>query len=61
MKALPKYLALAEEIKQAIAAGDYPTGARLPSKRVLADRYGVSLMTAEHALALLGEEGYLEA
>ena len=56
-----KYLTLAEEIKKKIAAGDYPSGTRLPSKRVLADRHGVSLITAEHALALLEEEGYLEA
>lgn len=61
MKNEPKYLAIAEEMKRAIAAGDYPSGTRLPSKRALADRHGVSLSTAEHALALLEEEGYLEA
>ena len=59
MKKRTKYLAVAEEIKRKIAAGDYPSGSRLPSKRVLADRHGVSLITAEHALSLLEEEGYL--
>lgn len=56
-----KYLSVAEDIRKKIAEEDYPAGSRLPSKRVLADRYGVSIVTAAHALDLLSEEGYLEA
>ena len=36
-------------------------GSRLPSKRSLAAETGLSLITVEHALALLCDEGYAEA
>ena len=55
------YLRLYERLREEIVRGVYPYGARLPSKRQLAEEAGVSVITAEHALALLTDEGYLEA
>ncbi|MCF0135190.1 MAG: PLP-dependent aminotransferase family protein [Lachnospiraceae bacterium] len=55
----PLYIQLYERLRKEIAEAVYPFGERFPSKRVLADRYGLSLITVEHALELLLEEGYL--
>ena len=60
-RSTPLYLTLYEKLKNEIAAGLYPYSARLPSKRTLAQENGVSLVTVEHALELLSDEGYLEA
>ena len=57
----PLYLTLYETLRRDILAGVYPHGTRLPSKRQIARDRGVSILTAEHALALLAEEGYAEA
>jgi len=57
----PAYLQLYRQLRDDIVAGVWPRGARLPSKRLLAEEAGVSLVTAEHALALLCEEGYAES
>ncbi len=59
--ARPIYIQLYEILKKAITDGIYPYNSRFLSKRVISDRYGVSLITVEHALALLFEEGYLES
>ncbi|MCH5198915.1 MAG: PLP-dependent aminotransferase family protein [Oscillospiraceae bacterium] len=56
-----KYLELYEELRNDIITGVYPYSARLPSKRTLADKAGISVITAEHALALLMDEGYIES
>ena len=58
---MPAYLALYERLRREIIAGDYPCGSRMPSKRQLAEETGLSLVTVEHALSLLCDEGYLEA
>ncbi len=42
-----------------IIAGNYPYNTKLPSKRNLAEKTGVSIITIEHAYALLCEEGYV--
>ena len=57
----PAYLTLYEKIKKEIVEGVYVNGNRLPSKRVLAQNLGISIITIEHAYELLGEEGYVEA
>ncbi len=57
----PRYLQLYEILRQQITEGLFPLGTRFPSKRILSDRYGVSLITVEHTLDLLMDEGYLEA
>ena len=60
-KRTPAYLTLYERLRAQIIAGDYPYGTKLPSKRQLAEEAGLSLVTVEHALTLLCDEGYLEA
>ena len=56
-----RYLRLYERLRKAILEGDYVPGTRLPSKRALADETGTSVITVEHAYALLCDEGYVEA
>ena len=52
-----KYLTLYIRIKNKILSGEYKAGEKLPSKRILADRNGCSLITVETALAMLADEG----
>jgi GntR family transcriptional regulator len=56
-----KYAQLADTLRAAISSGDFPPGAQLPSERSLAAQYGVSPQTVRQALALLKEEGLVEA
>ena len=55
----PAYLRLYEKLLKDIISGVYRPGEKLPSKRVLADRFGVSAVTVEHTYSLLSEEGYV--
>ncbi len=57
----PAYLQLYEAFAREIVNGAYPFGARLPSKRTVAAETGVSVITVEHAMELLCDEGYVEA
>ena len=57
----PKYMVLYDRLRQNIIDGVYKSGDRLPSKRVLADRYSVSVITAERVYELLIAEGYVTA
>ncbi len=50
---------LYQSIKQKILNGEYPAGSKLPSKRVLADQSGCSVITVEAAYGILADEGYL--
>ena len=59
--AAPAYLQLYHALRQDIEAGIYPTGIRMPSKRLLAEESGVSVITVEHSYAILCDEGYTEA
>lgn len=54
----PAYIQLYRHLVKDITDGIYPYGTKLPSKRVIADETGVSVITVEHALELLTEEGY---
>ena len=49
------------QVKNDIISGAYPYGSRLPSKRTMAERYGVSVISVEHAYELLCDEGYADA
>jgi len=60
-KKISAYIQLYERLREQIIAGDYPYGSRLPSKRQLSEETGRSVVTVEHALSLLCDEGYLEA
>ena len=54
-----QYITIYEEVRQDIIAGVYPYGSKLPSKRVMCERKGVSVITVSHAYELLEEEGYI--
>ena len=55
----PLYLWLASLLRDQIEAGQLDPHGSVPSERVLSERYGVSRMTARHALETLVLEGYL--
>jgi GntR family transcriptional regulator len=57
MRQGPKYLRIREALRQEIEARRYPPGSPLPSQRLLAERFGVTLMTVRQAIGLLEEEG----
>ncbi len=57
----PAYQRLYQKIRNEIVDGIYPYGSRLPSKRTVAADEGVSIVTVEHAYALLCDEGYAES
>lgn len=59
--AKPAYLQLYEQLRKDITAGFYPYGSKLPSKRLMAEELGISVITAEHAYSILCDEGYAEA
>ena len=57
----PKYHALYLQLKDDILQGVLAPGAKMPSKRTLAERHGVSVITVEYAYRLLIDEGYVLA
>ncbi len=58
---MKKYFEIYKEIKNKIVTGEYTSGEKLPSKRITADRYGCSVITAEAAYGMLIDEGYVES
>nr|MBO4518172.1 PLP-dependent aminotransferase family protein [Clostridia bacterium] len=54
----PLYETLYEELKKDIISGKRALGDKLPSKRALAERIGVSVITVSAAYGLLIDEGY---
>ncbi|MFC8069029.1 GntR family transcriptional regulator [Streptomyces sp. NPDC057293] len=57
----PKYQRIADALREAIEAGEYGPGDRLPGENDLMDTYGVARMTARQALSVLRDEGLAEA
>ncbi len=57
----PAYLQLYEYLRKDMEDGNFAYGRKLPSKRILAEETGVSVITVQHAYAILCEEGYMEA
>lgn len=57
----PKYLALADAIAEAVAAGELNPGTRLSTHRALADRLAVTVGTVTRAYAEAERRGLLEA
>src|SRR5277367_6179216 len=53
------YRKVAEDIRGAIASGEYPAAAKLPSENELAQRYGVSRGTIRQAFAALRADGVI--
>lgn len=52
---------VADALRQAIAAGTWPAGTRLPPGRVLADEFGVSRAVMREAMAVLSHLGLVTA
>ena len=61
MKDQKKYYSIYLEVKNKILSGELEADGKLPSKRVMADMRGVSLITVERAYAMLEDEGYIYA
>ncbi len=59
--ALPKYVQVADYIREQIMTGALKPGDALPSERQLVDEWGVSRPTATKALSALRVEGLVEA
>ena len=59
MKTEHEYMTIYKKIRDDIISGAYAAGSKLPSKRTCADRFGVSVITVEHAYELLEDEGYI--
>ena len=55
------YLHLYRTIKREIEKGILTYGEKLPSKRVTAEQYGLSVSTVQHAYEILCDEGYVTA
>ncbi len=56
----PAYIQLYRHFVHDIVNGVYPYGSRLPSKRTISEETDVSVITVEHAIMLLNEEGYVQ-
>lgn len=56
-----KYMYLYRRLKREITEGIRPYGSKMPSKRMISEQSGISVITVEHAYSLLCEEGYTEA
>jgi DNA-binding GntR family transcriptional regulator len=57
----PKYLQIVEDLRQKIASGELPPGARLPSRPEIQRDYGVSNTVALRVGEVLKSEGLAEA
>jgi GntR family transcriptional regulator len=53
----PRYLQLAQHLREAIQRGDYKPGEALPGEPQLAERFGLSRPTIRQAIAALRNEG----
>ncbi|MEO3780385.1 winged helix-turn-helix domain-containing protein [Micromonospora sp. B11E3] len=56
---MPKYLDIANDLRDRIVAGEFPIGSKLPGITDLQGRYGVALNTVRAAEEVLREEGLL--
>src|SRR5688572_27152208 len=56
---IPRYLQLAELVRQRVAKGHWPSGSILPSIEQLMKEFDVARVTVRQAIALLAEEGLL--
>ncbi|PNE42558.1 GntR family transcriptional regulator [Streptomyces noursei] len=57
----PKYQRIADSLREAIRAGTYGPGDRLPGENDLMTTHGVARMTARQALGVLQNEGLAES
>ncbi|MGM9886136.1 MULTISPECIES: GntR family transcriptional regulator [unclassified Lactococcus] len=59
-KRVPNYIRIHDALKDEVENAIWKIGQRLPSERDLAERFGVSRMTARQAVTALVDEGILE-
>ncbi|MDR3689361.1 MAG: GntR family transcriptional regulator [Fimbriimonas sp.] len=59
-KSSTKHSAVAEALREEIRNGAWEPGDRIPSEKVLAEKYGVAYMTARQAVSSLVADGTLE-
>ncbi|MGP4097414.1 TetR/AcrR family transcriptional regulator C-terminal domain-containing protein [Nonomuraea sp. KM90] len=57
----PPYRRIVEELRARILSGDLRSGARMPSIRQIAQRWGVAIATATKVMAALRDEGLVVA
>lgn len=55
------YMQLYELLRNDIVQGVYTYGSKLPSKRLMSEETGISVITVEHSYSILCDEGYVEA
>ena len=55
------YMQLYLQLREDIIGAVYRYGEKLPSKRILSQETGTSVITAEHAYSILCDEGYVES
>ncbi|OWT67949.1 MULTISPECIES: GntR family transcriptional regulator [unclassified Achromobacter] len=58
---IPRYVAVADQLRKRIANGEWPAGHCLPSLQQLAEAFGVARLTARQAVQLLVAEGRLSS
>ena len=56
----PLYRQLADILREPIASGAFPVGGELPKEAMLAERFGVSLITVRQALRDLEADGLIK-
>ena len=56
----PLYAQVADILRDAIAGGGFPVGSDLPKEAVIAERFGVSLITVRQALRDLAADGLIQ-
>lgn len=61
LTAIPMYQRIGDDLRQRIAQGEWPVGAKLPGRQALAQHYGVDLRTLQRAMASLLEDGTCRA
>ncbi len=55
----PAYLQLYNQLRNDIVEKIIAPGSKMPSKRLLSEELGISVITVEHAYAMLCDEGYV--
>ena len=61
LSGIPRYLQVARVIESEIRAGTWKVGNPIPSRKTLAEDFGIAQMTAAKAHAWLAERGYVVA
>jgi AcrR family transcriptional regulator len=57
----PASARIAAELRDRIASGELPPGARMPSTRALVQRHGIAMATATKILTMLRQEGLIDS